>query len=139
MPRFAWTMLGQPPPFALGAPSFRFRALVTHAGRAALGGDREVALACFAAARLAAAMVPPYLLAPADVAARTSAMKQWVASIALAAPARHAVTVVIDAVTSGNHPATGSAVEQLIKVAEPQLDPGSIAELRELVAELRHK
>jgi hypothetical protein len=84
-------------------------------------------------------MVPPYLLAPADVAARTSAMKQWVASIALAAPARHAVTVVIDAVTSGNHPATGSAVEQLIKVAEPQLDPGSIAELRELVAELRHK
>jgi hypothetical protein len=129
-------MLGQPPPFALANPTFRFRALVSHAGRAALGGDREVALACFGAARLAVAMLPPYLLSPTDVATRSGAMKQWVASIALPNSARHAVTAVIDAVSSGNKGAASSGIEHLIKVAGPQLDPPSIAELHELAKEL---
>lgn len=129
-------MLGQPPPFALANPSFRFRALVSHAGRAALGGDREVALACFGAARLAAAMLPPYLLSPADVTTRAAAMKQWAASIALHNSARHAVTAVIDAVSAGNKAAAAHGIENLIKVAGPQLDPPSIAELRELARDL---
>lgn len=129
-------MLGQPPPFALANPSFRFRALVSHAGRAALGGDREVALACFGTARLAAAMLPPYLLSPTDVSARAAAMKQWVASIALPNSARHAVTAVIDAVSAGNKGAASAGIEHLVKVAGPQLDPPSIAELHELAREL---
>ena len=129
-------MLGQPPPFALASSSFRFRALVSHAGRAALGGDREVALACFGAARLAAAMLPPYLLSPTDVSARSAAMKQWVASISLPNPARHAVTTVIDAVSAGNKAAAANAIEHLIKVAGTQLDAPAIAELHELAKEL---
>ena len=40
------------PPYALPAPVFRFRNLATLAGRAPIGGAREVALACFVAARL---------------------------------------------------------------------------------------
>jgi hypothetical protein len=129
-------MLGQPPPFALANPSFRFRALVSHAGRAALGGDREVALACFGAARLAAAMLPPYLLSPTDVSARAAAMKQWLASIALQNAARHAVTAVIDAVSAGNKGAAANGIDHLIKVVAPHLDPPSITELRELAREL---
>ena len=129
-------MLGQPPPFALANPSFRFRALVSHAGRAALGGDREVALACFGAARLAASMLPPYLHSPTDVSARAAAMKQWVASIALQNSARLAVTAVIDAVSAGNKGAAANGIDNLIKIAGPQLDPPSIAELRDLAREL---
>src|SRR5690349_12491010 len=41
------------PPYALSSPAFRFRALAVLAGRAPLGGQREVALATYLAARLA--------------------------------------------------------------------------------------
>lgn len=81
-------------------------------------------------------MVPPYLLAPADASVWAAAMKQWVASIALATPARHAVTAVIDAVAAANKGAAAAGIEHLIKVATPQLDAGSIAELHELAREL---
>ena len=81
-------------------------------------------------------MVPPYLLAPADASVWATAMKQWASSIALSTPARHAVTAVIDAVVAGNRGAAAAGIEHLVKVATPQLDAGSIAELHELAREL---
>src|SRR3954465_7167797 len=41
------------PPYAVPSTEFRFPALAALAGRAQLGGDREVALALYVAARLA--------------------------------------------------------------------------------------
>src|SRR5204863_7354540 len=49
------------PPYALSAPVFKFRHLATLAGRAPIGGAREVALACFVAARLASDCRDPAL------------------------------------------------------------------------------
>ena len=129
-------MIGQLPPFALAAPFFRFKALASHAGRAALGGDREIALACFVAARLSVSLLPPYLLAPADSAARIASTRQWLASLALSAPVRVAMVAVIDAVSSGNRRGTVSALSSLIEASVRQLDQASVAELHELMGEL---
>ena len=129
-------MIGQPPPFALGTPVFRFKALASHAGRASLGGDREIALACFAVARLAAGLLPPFLLAPGDLSARITATRQWLASLALPNPARTAASSVIDAVGAGNRRSAVAGLSSLIEASVRQLDQASVAELHELMGEL---
>ena len=129
-------MIGNRPPFAIVSPAFRFRALASHAGRASLGGDREVALACFATARLAAAMLAPYLLTPADSLTRAISTKQWLASLALPAPARAVLNAAIDAIASGNRRSASSAIGELATVCAGQLDLASSGELKELAAEL---
>ena len=129
-------MIGQPPPFALGTPVFRFKALASHAGRASLGGDREVALACFGVARLAAGLLPPYLLAPGDLTSRIAATRQWLSSLTLSNPARAAAVSVIDAVAGGNRRSVVAALSGLIEAAVRQLDQASVAELHELMGEM---
>jgi hypothetical protein len=129
-------VIGQPPPFALATPVFRFKALASHAGRAALGGDREVALACFTAARLTAGLLPPFMLAPADSAARIASTRQWLASITLSHNARVAMVAVIDAVAAGNRRSAVAALSGLIEACVRQLDQASVAELHELMGEL---
>ena len=130
-------MIGQLPPFALATPAFRFRALASHAGRAALGGDREIALACLAIARLGAGMLPPVMLAPGDAGTRTASVKHWLASLTLAPAARSAATAAIDAIAAGKRRATGDALRSLAKVAGPHLDAQARGEIEELAAELQ--
>jgi hypothetical protein len=129
-------VIGQPPPFALGTPVFRFKALASHAGRASLGGDREIALACFAVARLAAGLLPPFLFAPGDLAARVTATRQWLASLTLSNSARAAAVSVIDAVGTGNRRSIVAGLSTLIEASVRQLDQASVAELHELMGEL---
>ena len=126
----------QLPPYALSAPTFRFRALAMHAGRAPLGGEREIALACFVLARLAAGMHKPFLLAAGDVSTRATAAKQWVASLVLPANTRTAANSVIDGVSGGNRRATASGIRHLAEMSASHLDQASMSELNELVTEL---
>jgi hypothetical protein len=132
-------MIGQPPPFALATSVFRFRALAQHAGRAALGGDREIALACFAVSRLAAGMLPPFTLAQADVAARAASTKQWIASLALPPAIRSLASAAVDAVAGENRNTTAHAIARLMEAASRQLDQSSIGEMRELIEELSRR
>ena len=129
-------MIGQLPPYALAAPVFRFKALASHAGRAALGGDREIALTCFAIARLAVGNLPPYMLAPSDLANRVANTKQWLASLNLSNAARSAATHAIDAIGTGDRRTAVAALSTLLEVAVTQLDQASIAEMHELMGEL---
>src|SRR3954467_15528570 len=77
------------PPYALASPVFRFRHLATLAGRAPIGGAREVALACFVAARLVADCCDPSLgLEDEARAARCAGAKAWLGTIAIPAPVR---------------------------------------------------
>src|SRR6476659_6098372 len=77
------------PPYALSAPVFKFRHLATLAGRAPIGGAREVALACFVAARLAADCCDPALdLDEPARAARCAGAKLWLGTIAIPSPVR---------------------------------------------------
>ena len=129
-------MIGQLPPYALAAPVFRFKALVSHAGRAALGGNREIALTCFAIARLAAGTLPPYMLAAGDLGSRVANTRQWLASLNLSNAARSAATHAIDAIGTGDRRATVSALSTLLEAAVTQLDQASVAEMHELMGEL---
>ena len=117
-------------------PGFRFKALASHAGHAAIGGDREVALACFVAARLIAGMLPPLLISSADTAARATAARLWLSSLALPAPTRAAVTAGLDAAANGDPKAGRQAVKMLLEAGGSRLDLPSIAELKELASEL---
>ncbi len=129
-------MIGQLPPFALATPGFRFKALASHAGHAAIGGDREVALACFVAARLIAGMLPPLSISSVDSAARAAATRQWLASLSVPAPTRTAVSAAIDAAAKCDPGAGRQAVKMLVEAGGSSLDPLSISELKELLAEL---
>ena len=126
----------QAPPYALETPIFRFKALASHAGRASLGGDREIALACFAVARLALGLLPPFMLAPGDAATRIANTKQWLSSLALPASARAACSAAADAVATNNRRTVVHAVSGLIEACVRHLDQASIAELHELMKEL---
>ena len=129
-------MIGQLPPFALATPTFRFKALASHAGRASLGGDREVALACFVSARLIAGLLPPLAIGSVDSSARATAAKQWLASLSVPSPTRTAATAAFDAVAGNNFKAAGKALKTLIEAGRAQLDQASISEMTELVNEL---
>lgn len=96
------------PPYALAVPSFRFRALAALAGRAVLGGPREVVLACFVGARLATALVRGAEPALSDEvrAARASGARTWLGAIALPASTRVPLARLIDAT---GRPATEEA------------------------------
>ena len=136
MEAFIYVMIGQLPPFALSSPEFRFKALAAHAGRAALGGDREVALACFAVARLAAGILPPFMLSPGDMASRVANTKQWLASLTLPNQARTAAAHAIDSIGGNDRPAVVAALSSMLEVAVAQLDQASTAEMHELMGAL---
>ena len=131
-------MIGQPPPFALATPEFRFRALAAHAGRAALGGDREIALASLVASRLGAALAPPRISTAADLITRAAGARQWLASISVPAQVRAAVGAAIDASGAGDEVATARALGHLFPLVARQLDEASLTEIRDLVIELAH-
>jgi hypothetical protein len=129
------------PPYALAVPSFPLRALAALAGRAPLGGEREVALAAFMAARLAQELLSARPLAPAARATRVVAARGWLASLALPAGTRIPLARLIDACAAGGAGEEGrgspeeaaAAIGLLLPAAGPLLDPPSRAEL-ELLA-----
>src|SRR6266550_218671 len=135
MPRFDG-VIGQQPRFALATPHFRFRALSAFAGRAALGGDREVALACLVVARLACGMLAPNDIQAADAKSRSAAAKQWLSGLSLPSSIRIPLTHVADAVATGNPTTTSTALERMLVAVSRNIDEASASEVRAIVAEL---
>lgn len=125
------------PPYALPAPTFRFRNLATLAGRAPIGGAREVALACFVAARLANDCCDPMLDLDEDArTTRCAGAKAWLGSIAIPSPVRTPVAKLAEASANGHPEAMAPLVRALAKAAESFLDPAARAELDTLAASL---
>ena len=128
MPRFD-SVIGQQPRFALATPRFRFRALAACAGRASIGGDREIAMACLVGGRLAFVLLPPYSIPTVDLKARSTAAKHWLSSLSLPAPVRSALTHLADAAAAGNRKTTSTALSHLVMVARKSIDEASASEL----------
>ncbi|HJU65453.1 MAG TPA: hypothetical protein VJ596_07235 [Gemmatimonadaceae bacterium] len=120
------------PPYSLPPHRFHSRALANWVGHAPLGGAREVALACLMAARMVIATLPPYPLPAAARAARASAFRVWLASLALPAGLRAALTRVADATARDPMRDPGSALHALADAAASHLDAPSRAELARL-------
>ena len=129
-------MLAATTPWSLTSPLFRFRALAALAGRAALGGERETALAMLLAARLAATLVPPDTLSIEARAERAQAARTWLSSLALPAGVRPALTRVIEATAGADGTEVASALEQAVETVTKSLDAASRAEIAALVRDL---
>lgn len=98
-------------------------------GRAPLGGEREVAMAALMVARLSCDALGLRAAEAKQREERATAAKTWLASIAVPARARPALSRALDA-TARDRAAIAAALEELVKVAAPWLDDASLAELR---------
>jgi hypothetical protein len=124
------------PPYGLGAQPFRFPALAALAGRGQIGGDREIALAAFALARLVIGVLPPTPLSAPARTSRATAARQWLASITVPPAVRAALVHLADTTGANDRPALASALRATITAAAPALDPAARAELDALLAEV---
>ena len=125
------------PPYALAAPSFRFRHLANLAGRAPIGGAREVALACFVAARLAGECMHEIGEEQDARAVRCAGAKAWLGTLALPAAIRTAVSKCADLSVDGQATAVSKEVAALALAAATYLDSQSRGELDVLAVALR--
>ena len=132
-------MLGSPPPYSLAPTRFPCRALAARAGRAALGGEREVALGCWLGARLAVALLPAESVPALDRGPRAAAARAWLAGLALPAATRTALSRLVDA-SGGDSPAgAAAAIRRVLGVASAQLDAASRAELERIADALERE
>ncbi|HVE80336.1 MAG TPA: hypothetical protein VNA89_15835 [Gemmatimonadaceae bacterium] len=121
------------PPFALARLRFRFPALGALVGRAALGGEREVALACLVAARLAADAYAPLLpLATEARTTRSAAARHWLTALALPAATRVPLTRLVEATAAGGPGLVRAAVSAAAEAVAPYLDAAARGELEQL-------
>jgi hypothetical protein len=124
------------PPYGLGAQPFRFPALAALAGRGQIGGDREIALAAFALARLVIGVLPPTALSAPARSSRAAAARQWLASITVPPAVRTAFTHLADATASNDRATLATALRTTILAAAPALDSAARAELDALLVEV---
>lgn len=103
------------------------------AGRAGMGGPREVALACLVVARLVReTCVSGSVLTVEQRRARALGARQWLGSAAVPAPIRVALVKLAEA-TGGNEPqAVAASLDSVIAVTANQLDSGARLELARL-------
>lgn len=128
------------PPYALASPVFRFRHLAALAGRAPIGGAREVALACFVAARLVSDCCDPTLGFDEEArAARCAGAKAWLGTIAIPAPVRAPVARCAEASALDDPKGMAGLILALAKAADGFLDPASRGELETLAARLEQR
>lgn len=123
------------PPFALSPLSFPFRQLASLAGRAPIGGAREVALACFLAARLAADRLDGPLPDGSRVTRGTGA-RGWLSSITLPAPVRGPIMRTLELSASGSQAELAASLSSLSAAAADYLEPAARAELELLARQL---
>ena len=124
------------PPYALTPPTFRFRALVALAERLPLGGDRELVLATFLAARLLWDWDATVGSVPATVQSRASAARQWLQALALPSPSRLVFQQLTDAVGQGDLGAARTLWERALGLSGRMLDGASRSDFKALAGRL---
>jgi hypothetical protein len=129
-------VIGAVPPFSLDAPAFRFRALAMLAGRAPLGGEREMALAALMAARLAEGLLPGAALSPTARQSRASGARVWLSTLTLPAATRMPLARLVEATEGENRNTVAEALTVFAGIASSMLDPASRTEISELLAAL---
>jgi hypothetical protein len=122
------------PPYALAAPEFRFRAVAALAGRAAIGGARELVLAVLLGARLVDGAVGDAPIAAPMRRVRATSARTWLAALALPPTARSTLGRLIEATAGEDRAVLRDAWDAVVTLAAPSLDVAARAELRRLSA-----
>ncbi|HEX3866402.1 MAG TPA: hypothetical protein VHV78_06590 [Gemmatimonadaceae bacterium] len=123
------------PPYALTQLPFRFGALASLAGRAPLGGKREVTMALYLGARLAQDTLPEREIPEAARRERAGHAKHWLSTLALPPAVRPALASLIDA-SAGEPGAASKSVRAALTATGEVLDKDARAELLQLATAL---
>ena len=129
-------MPGHAPPYALDSFAFTLPALASCAGRAPVGGDRELTLGVWMSARLALAMLPPISLSPVERTLRADKAKNWLGSLTVPQPARLAFLRAFDA-TATYPMQAADALAELATTVTGHIDAASQQEVAEIIVRLR--
>lgn len=121
------------PPYAVPSTEFRFPALAALAGRAQLGGDREVALAVYLAARLTQDAASLSDTARAD---RAHTAKTWLSTLALPAVVRPSIARLVENTGAADTSSLQDDLRAVVASARGYLDIQSQAELDRLARSL---
>lgn len=120
-------------PYALEPTAFPFPALATMAGRAPLGGPREIVLACFLVARLVKeARTTAGVLTADQKRSRADDAKHWLGSAAIPGSIRTSLTRLADSSAGDDRHATLAALDSVMIVTANHLDPAARLELGRL-------
>jgi len=120
-------------PYSLEPTAFPFPALATMAGRAPLGGPREIALACFLVGRIvneSTSVDGP--LSPEQKNARTLGAKHWLGAAAIPTPVRTALARLAECSAADDRGATKAALDSVMTVTASHLDSAARLELGRL-------
>ncbi len=128
-------MLNSRPPYGLAPTPFRFGALAALAGRAPLGGRREVALATFLAARLVDDVLDEKGLAAPVRVERAASARSWLSTLVLPVPVRQPLARLIDS-SAGGADGASRALRAVIAVTAEFLDRAARLELERLAETL---
>lgn len=131
-------MLAARAPYAVEPNVFRFPALAAAAGRAPLGGQRETTLGVYLTLRLAQDAVSSHALPAEARAQRAAAARAWVASLALPAAVRRALTRLLEATEVDDGPIE-AAVQGVTSVTADLLPPAARLEVEQFATSLRQR
>ena len=119
-------------PYALEPTVFPLPALAALAGRASLGGPREVALACLVAGRLVADGGDGAGLTVEQRKARAQRTRQWLSAAAIPQPVRSSLVRLVDATVADDRQVVRQALNAVMMVTANHLDPAARLELERL-------
>ena len=101
-----------------------------------MGDGREVVVAAFVAARLAAAALPPVAFPPAIRAQRAAAARTWLAGLAMPSATRTSLARLIDATGRNDMRAVHAALRPAVDAVARVLSPPARRELEALAAQI---
>lgn len=120
-------------PYSLEPCTFAFPALASLAGRAPLGGPRELALSCFLVGRIVRdALSYEDVLTAEQLQYRIQGAKHWLGSAAIQAPVRSALVRLVEASSTRDSSSIRTTFEAVMTVTANQLDQGARLELLRL-------
>lgn len=125
------------PAFAPVRATFACPALLAAAGRAGIGGAREMLMGAVMAVRLASGLRRPFPLEPAVRSSRAEAARAWLVALTVPAKARTAFLRSFATSASGDLAAAADAIDAVTEVTAPHLDRVARSELVRLAAGLR--
>jgi hypothetical protein len=119
-------------PYALEPTDFPLPALAAVAGRASLGGPREIALACFLVAHIVIDSSTNDLLSREQREARAQATKHWLGSAAIPTQIRSALARLAESTSTEDRKAMKAALDSVMTVTANHLDSVARLELARL-------
>jgi hypothetical protein len=120
-------------PYALEPTVFPLPALAAMAGRAPLGGPREIVLACLMVARMVIdATAMDGVLTDEQKRARADEAAHWLGATAIPTPVRTALIQLAEAAAGADRGESRAALDSVMTVTANYLDPGARLELGRL-------